>query len=239
MRLRSALPACHPLKWIPTVVGVLMTLPALAGRPLSTDDAGANDQTICQVEAWLDSASESRNHHIAPTCGLIDGLELGLEFIQVTPGSEQLQGRAIGLKWAPDWATWQGWRFALSGSTSSGKAPEESNWHQASTNVYAIASVPLDSQWSLHLNLGRERNRRDHSANGTTYATALTWVPDERWVLFAELTGHHRGPATQTIGLRWWLLPEQLGLDLTTSRANATTNSNSWGVGLGWYGIRF
>lgn len=215
-----------------------VNLPAQAGRPLTTDDAGANDQAVCQVESWLDFASDARSAHLAPACGLMDGLELGLEFIRVSPGSEQVQGRAVGIKWAPEWASWQDWRFGLKAGTSNGKAPDEPDWHQAANSFAVLASLPLNAQWTLHLNLGREHDRREH-ASANTYAAALAWTPSERWLVFGEMVGHHNAPATQSAGLRYWLLPEQLGLDLTTSRTNATPDSQAWGIGLGWYGIKF
>lgn len=211
---------------------------AQAGRPLTTDDAGANNQAVCQMETWMDHASDARSTHFAPACGLLDGLELGLEFIRVSPGSEQAQGRAIGFKWAPEWATWGGWRFGVKAGTSSGKAPDEPDWHQAANSFSALASLPLNSEWTLHLNLGRERDRIEHTGSNT-YAAALAWTPSDRWVVFGELVGHHNIPATQAIGVRYWLLPEQLGLDLTSSRTNATPDSRAWGVGIGWYGIKF
>lgn len=216
----------------------LTPLDAQAGRPLTTDDAGANNQAVCQIEAWQDRASDAHSTHFAPACGLMDGLELGLEFIRVHPGDEQTQGRAIGFKWAPEWASWQGWRFGLKAGTSAGKAPDESDWHQASNSVSALASLPLNSAWTLHVNLGREFDRQEHTGSNT-YAAALAWTPSDRWVLFGELVGHHNTPATQAIGVRYWLLPEQLGLDLTSSRSNATPDSRAWGIGLGWYGIKF
>jgi hypothetical protein len=220
------------------VLGCLLITQAHAGRPLTTDDASANTQAVCQIETWSDYASDAHSTHLAPTCGLIDGLELGLEFIRVSPSNDQAQGRAIGLKWAPEWATWEGWRFGLKGASSAGKAPNEPDWHQAATSFSGLASLPLNSQWTLHLNLGRERDRQEQRSTNT-YGTALAWAPSERWLIFGELIGHRNAPATQAVGLRYWLLPEQLGIDATSARTNATEGSRTWGVGIGWYGIKF
>ncbi|MBI2733275.1 MAG: hypothetical protein HYX44_08240 [Aquabacterium sp.] len=203
-----------------------------------TDDAGANSQAQCQVEAWVDSTADMRSQHLAPACGLLDGLELGFELVKVTPSDAQSQARSIGFKWAPEWASWQGWRFGLKAGTSSEKAADEHQWHQSIAGVTGLASVPLDAQWTVHLNLGRERNKLDQlSANN--YGVALAWVPQERWLVFAEVVGHSNTPATQAVGLRWWLLQDQLGLDATASRSNATPDGRAWGIGLGWYGIKF
>ncbi|HEX5356792.1 MAG TPA: hypothetical protein VFW93_11280 [Aquabacterium sp.] len=238
MSLRLAWPAANHWKFLTAGLTCLAAMQAQAGRPLTTDDAGANNQAVCQIETWLDKASDAHSTHLAPACGLLDGLELGLEFIRVSPGDEQTQGRAIGLKWAPEWASWEGWRFGLKAGTSAGKAPDEPDWHQAANSFSALASLSLTSQWTLHLNLGREHDRTEHTS-ANTYAVALAWTPSDRWVLFGEMVGHHNIPATQAVGLRYWLLPEQLGLDVTASRTNATADSRAWGVGIGWYGIKF
>ena len=47
---------------------------AWAGRPLATEDAGVNDKGSCQLEAWRDFGKEVDHTHIAPACGVMDGL---------------------------------------------------------------------------------------------------------------------------------------------------------------------
>lgn len=225
------------------VVGALtcvaMVGDALAGRPLATDDAGANKQGQCQVEGWQDRLGDGVGAtHLAPACGVIDGLEIGFDLVHVTPSDEQSQARAFGFKWAPDWASWQGWRFGLRAGSLSEKAFDEHSWHQSLIGASALASLPLNEQWTLHLNLGRERNKLEQTSTNS-HAAALVWTPDPRWQLFAEVLGHTSGPASQNMGLRWWLLPDKLGLDATAGRTNATPESRSWGIGIGWYGLSF
>jgi hypothetical protein len=211
---------------------------AWAGRPLATEDAGANPQGQCQLEAWVDAAAGAKASHLAPACGLVEGLELGLEWVHAAPRAEQAQERAAALKWAPESLTWHDWRFGAKLITSQEKAAQANAWHQASLEAQAIASLALSPEWTMHLNVGRARNKIDQTS-ANTYGAALVWAPAERWMLFAEVNGDNRSPAAQSAGVRWWLLPEQLGLDLTASRVNATTASRSWGLGLGWYGIKF
>lgn len=104
-----------------------------AGRPLATEDAGTNPQAQCQFEAWHDRAGDGdQATHLAPACGLIDGLELGLEWLRAAPMNEQPQARAVALKWAPEWLAWQGWRFGLKVTSAHEKAPGEAQWHQSS-----------------------------------------------------------------------------------------------------------
>jgi len=211
---------------------------AWAGRPLSTDDASANSQAQCQLESWQDSIGGLRAVHVSPACGLLDGFELGLDVIRVSPATEQAQARAVGIKWAPEWASWQGLRFGVKAGTLSEKAHDEHAWHQSLVGASALARLPLNAQWTLHLNLGRERNKLEQ-ASTNSYAAALTWSPEARWLVFGEVLGHANSPACQAVGLRYWLLPDKLGLDATAGRSNATPDSRSWGIGIGWYGISF
>lgn len=212
--------------------------PAHAGRPLSTEDAGVNPQAQCQLESWVDSAATERTVHVAPACGVFDGLEVGLEWVHMSPRTELRHAHAGALKWAPDWLALGDWRFGAKVASSHEKAADEVHAHQVSTLVLGIASYVISPQWTLHLNVGHERDKQVHTSS-TTYGSAVAWTPDDRWLVFGEITGHTDAPATQTLGLRWWLLPEQLGLDLTASRTNATAASRTWGIGLGWYGIKF
>ena len=65
----------------PVAVGLLAAmLPAHAGRPLSVEDAGVNDLAQCQVESWFSRTSGSGTRLVvAPACGVLPGVELGLE----------------------------------------------------------------------------------------------------------------------------------------------------------------
>jgi hypothetical protein len=224
--------------WV-AALSLAACMPAQAGRPLATEDAGTNPQAQCQLETWVDAESGgAHSTHLAPACGLMDGLELGLELIKTSPRDKQTQGRALALKWAPEWLTWQDWRWGVKASGISEQAPGESAWHQAHTAVLGIASLPITPQWTLHLNLGRQRNMLEQ-VSATTYGAALVWTPHERWVVFGEIGGDNKTPARQSAGLRYWLLPDQLGLDLTGCRTNATRDGHAWGIGLGWYGLHF
>lgn len=101
-----------------------------------------------------------------------------------------------------------------------------------------LASYTFTPRWAAHLNIGR---RADKLAGTTlnTYATALTWAVHERWQLHAEAFGRRHGPATLQAGVRYWALPNELAIDATAGRTNATADSRTWGLGVGWYGIKF
>ena len=100
-------------------LGALLALslavkPAQAARPMGVDDTGILDVATCQVEAWQDHDADTRELHLAPSCGVLPGLEVNLDLIRGTPNDTQADGRYVGLRWSPDFAQWQDWRFGLS-----------------------------------------------------------------------------------------------------------------------------
>jgi len=45
--------------------------------------------------------------------------------------------------------------------------------------------------------------------------------------------------AARGTDMRYWLILDQLGLDVTVSKTNAERQSTTVTVGLGWYGLSF
>jgi hypothetical protein len=225
--------------WL-ALAACLSPLVAQAARPLGTEDAGTNEARHCQLEAWGEHGKGSHETHLAPACGLGEGLELGAEWVRPQPANSAEHARYVGLKWAPEWLAWQDVRFGLKAMGGQARTPvgDDGGWHWQGQSWMAIASVPLNDKWTVHANLGQALHRGP-PASAATYALGLVWTPHEAVVVFGELLGEQRSPACQTVGLRWWIIPDTLGLDLTHSRENATPGSRHTGIGLGWYGISF
>ena len=57
--------------------------------------------------------------------------------------------------------------------------------------------------------------------DATLYAAA-NYFPHDRVMLFAEINGDNHSAGTRAAGMRYWLVPEVFGLDVTASRTNAT-----------------
>lgn len=236
---------CHPdkghvisrLRWAVCVAALLPVGAVHAGRPMNTDDASANKQAVCHVEAWMDKYAGATSTHLAPTCGVVDDLEVAAEFVSNRPSSEIPQGRALGFKWAPEWANWQEWRFGIKSGMGWEKASGD-DWRHVSEAYSLLATRQLNDEWTVHINVGRghDKLKKHHD---TPYGVALAWTPDDHWMVFGEITGLNHTSASQFAGVRYWILPETLGLDVTTGRTNATPESKTWGIGLGWYGLRF
>lgn len=220
------------LGWIATLGG------AHAARPLTVDDPSVNEVGTCQLESWRDHEHGARHLHLAPACGVLPGLELNLELVRSSPASEQSQGRALGFKWMPDSAQWAGWQFGLKGGWLQEKPPGESGWHSGNWSAAVMASRPLSESVTLLVNLGHT-HLIDQQQKQTTHGLALVWNASPRWMLYAEALGDTRHTVQKGAGVRYWVIPEVLGLDVTAMRTNSRADSRVWGIGFGWYGIKF
>lgn len=217
---------------------LLATQASWAARPFAAEDAAVEDPGVCHLETWIDHAAESQHNHVAPACGLPHGLELVLELDAPSQHRTEVHAIASALRWAPESWVWQGWRFGGKLSSAHERAPGDGKHHYAGWSALAIASHAWNDQWSTHLNLGHAHDRIGRE-DATVFGAALTYSPHERVILFAEINGDNHYTPTQAAGIRYWLIQDVLGLDATVSKANATPNSTTWGVGFGWYGLRF
>ena len=217
------------------------TLPALAGRPLGTDDAGTVGDRQCQLEAWRERAEDSRGWVVSPACGLGE-FELGIEFGWAKlPEAQKESSQTLALKWAPGMLKFGPLGFGAKAWTGRSKLSpagedEWQGWRPVENGALALASWEIVDGLNLHANLGAARDRVEHQ-NTRLANLALTWDAHERVMLFAEAQNVQRAGTTQAAGLRLWAIPEKLGIDLTAARVAGVKDSTSYSVGFGWYGI--
>jgi hypothetical protein len=221
-----------------------LAAPALAGRPLATDDAATADVGRCQLESWSAKREDDRNFVLSGACGAAAGLEIGLEAARARPRNDTELEAGVALKWAPAAATFGTplGELRLGAKAALGSLhPRSADWELASVGALGLASLATSSTTALHLNLGALHDR-DSGRTGALLNVAATWSPASAALLFAEVQATDRrsvGPATvRTAGARWWIVPDTFGLDLTVSRA-AGSDTTQWSLGFGWYGIDF
>ena len=219
---------------------------AMAGHPLSSDDASTADAGTCQVEAW--SARDTRDASarsvvLAPACSLAAGLELGADHSRFSAGGTQPDQGGLALKWVP--AAWRvdsaagELNFGLKLSGTWLKAAGV-NWQAAQTGALVLATLKASETVALHANLGPARDRALRT-QGTLLNLAVEWAPLDALLLFAEAQGNDRrevfGRTVLSVGTRWWLLQNTLGLNLNAGRQAGPGAGTRWSFGLGWYGI--
>jgi len=224
------------------ILGAVLALPAWAGRPLASDDAGTTPAGECQLEAWAEHSADEDALVLAPACGLTDGLELGADTARLHPDDTVRQAAGLALKWVPPAAAWATPLGELALGLKLGLAAEDdvdAGWRHTGTVVLGLASLQLNADAALHLNLGPVRDRVG-GVTGTALNLAATWTPSAAWLLAAEWQGNdrwaHFGSPVRSAGLRWWLQADTLGLDLTASR-EAGGGPTRWLLGFGWYGL--
>lgn len=210
---------------------------AHAGRPLATDDAGTAGAGNCQVESWWQRGHESRSVVVAPACGIGDAVEVNAEVERsnsVDPAQTEL---ALGVKWVDP-----GWKLgplALGLRAWLGQTRFSDGSHRhGERGASLLISTDLGASGAAHVNLGRLRDPAD-GAQHSLLNLALTWKPGEQWLVFAEINAVRHNPTDQFAGLRYWLRPEVLGLDLTLGQSAGQPDSRVWTIGLGWYGLRY
>ncbi|MBP6404516.1 MAG: hypothetical protein KA335_02575 [Ramlibacter sp.] len=132
-------------------LAVLAATPALAGRPLTVDDASVNDAGAGHVEAWY-ARQPGRLHTwtVAPAYAPVNGLELGAAFTRdrTTPQSSA----AVQAKWritpVQDDGCNAGAVLGVAQARGAGRTP------------YINGLFTCNSAWgATHFNLGANRAR--------------------------------------------------------------------------------
>lgn len=210
----------------------------LAARPMATDDTATAPAGECQIEAWSERDGAQRSQVLAPACGLTDSLELDAGASRIQGAGAGLDGLVIGLKWVPGSAIYDTpvgtVRLGLLGGVFWTRPPG-ADWKAESFALAGLSSLEFAPSWTLYANLVTVRNL-DSGPHANGLRMALAWQPDERWLLFVEGLRSSASRPVRNAGLRFWAIPETLGLDVVTTRSAG--GGLSVGLGLGWYGIR-
>lgn len=225
--------AANAWRLAPLLLGASL---AHGARPMATDDAATSAAGVCQIEAWSARDDAGRALALAPACGLTDELELGAGIARSNGAGAGIDNLGLGLKWAPEAASWDTalgtLRLGLSAGTSWSRERDRS-WHGDGTALAGLASWQFTSAIALHLNAHGTR-ARSPSRWTHGWAAALAWQAHERALLFGETLHAEEAHPVRNAGVRWWLLPEVLGLDLVLTRAGGSWSA---GLGFGWYGL--
>jgi hypothetical protein len=211
---------------------------AQAARPMATDDTATAPGGECQIEAWGDRADAARAQILAPACGLTDELELDTAVSRIQGGGTAVNGLVAGLKWVPESAAFEtplgAVALGLEGGTFWARDAGGS-WRGDGLVVVALSSLAIAPGWNLYANLAVSRLPSDGRIV-TGVRAAVAWQPAERWLLFVEGLADNASSNVRNAGLRWWAVPNVLGLDIVTTRSR--TSGTTLSVGFGWYGIQ-
>lgn len=205
-----------PARFWPLVcIGLLLARGALAGRPMSTDDAAVTPAGECQLQSWLQRESGTGELWLLPACSPLDRLELtaggahAWDRRSASSSQWSVQAKFLLREQHPG-----EWGAALSvGWSRRDAAAAEDRIEAQPLNLVATYRAS-DSAWLLHANAGFRRDLAHNRRQGT-WAVAYERAPDARFGGFVEwLDAVGDDPIVQG-GLRCDVVPGKISLNVT------------------------
>ena len=210
---------------------------ALAGRPLSTEDASTLDDKACQLEAWVDrTRGNVTDFNFVPACSYFD-TEFQLGAIRTREAGASFTGATYfqakhAFRSVDDGA----WGIGLvAGLARALKREERNDWG----DPYFIVPVSFglgedrETRALLHLNIGTTRNRAE-ARNLTIWGIAVEKPVTGRLTLLAEGFGENTRDPFIRAGGRYTAF-EKFDVDLTyVTRAGGEKEDRYWSLGFHW-----
>ncbi len=216
---------------------VLLPAQALAGRPLSTEDASTLDDTACQLESWVNrSRGDVDDFSFVPACALF-GVEWQAGGARTREaGSSALTAAFVQGKHAFRSVDDGDWGYGLVvGLTRFPKREAKNDWGDPYLLVPVSVGLGEDKETRalLHLNVGTAR-LRDEARNLTLWGVALEKPVTGRLTLLGEAFGENATKPFLRAGGRYTLF-DKFDVDLTwVTRSGGTKEERYWSVGFHW-----
>ncbi len=211
------------------------SLPALAGRPLATEDANTLDDGACQLESWVNRTRANTTETFAvPACAFL-GIEAQLGTLwRHEAGDTRLSGQFFQMKHAFRKVSEGEWGIGLvAGLTRHRVRESQTDWG----DPYVIVPFSFgigedkDSRWLVHLNVGNSRNREE-ARNITLWGVAFEKPVTERFTVLGEVYGENASHPFYRAGGRYTVIPDHLSIDLTyVGRSGGSTEDRLWSLG--------
>ena len=186
-------------------------LPAIAARPLTTEDASILEEKACQVEAWLDRGQSATQAWMVPACNFGANIEWQVGFAKThsvgrTFFSEAYAQAKSAWRWDSSWSI-----GAVVGVTRHPLQALASGWD----NPYAIVPLSADLDGTtIHVNAGWSRDR-EAARNAFTWGLAVERQTAWRTTLLAEAFGENGARPYLRAGARYAAWADRLDLDLS------------------------
>jgi hypothetical protein len=200
---------------------------AHAGRPLQTEDADVLERGACEVEAFTARLSTvpavSRTRELQLGCGLGLSTQLALATgVESEPGERMrilaLSGKTSLLQFpaAAGDSPALTLAYRLDWSKNTGQT-----WRHASSEVKLVYSAPLSDEFTLHANVGSERDQQARRSS-TSWGLAVEHGGCGPVSLMAEVFGDDREASWWNAGLRWAVLQDRWFADISYGRQMAS-----------------
>jgi hypothetical protein len=225
----------------PALLAVLAiaSIPALAGRPLTTEDASIQEDKACQVETWIDRSREATQGWFVPACNFGANIEWQAGFARRREdGSSRFSEAYFQAKtlWRPSEDA--PWAIGLVTGVTRKQREGRRGWE----NPYVIVPLSVTSEaagTSFHFDVGWGQDRADER-NVTLWGVAAESAVTPRLTLLAEAFGENAARPFLRAGGRYSLIKDRLDMDLTVvTRSGGTRAERFVSLGLFWQTGRF
>lgn len=209
---------------------------ALAGRPLTTEDAAVLEDKACQLEAWADVGRDAKVAWLVPACNFGLGIEWQAGFAReradggtrLPEAYAQAKGLFRDMEDDSPWAV--GW---VAGVVRRPQNEKYSGWE----NPYLLLPVSVKlGAFTWHAQPGWFRDR-ESGRNLTVWGVAGEYAINPAWDVVGEAFGQNSEKPFLRGGLRWTPVKNHLDLDLTyVTRPGGSRSERVTSLGFTWYG---
>lgn len=210
--------------------------PALAGRPIVTEDAGVLDRGACEVETFGLRATEratpsTTGLSVQFGCGVGYRSQVALAATSARSDGQTERGLALVGKTALNEPTDTGPAWTLAWGLDAVKPSGDSLDHET-TFLNGVVSLPITKSLKLHANLGWSHSQ-SASQSTTGWAVALERSLPAGIDLLGEVFAddRERSPWVQ-IGVRWAAVPDKLFLDASWGMQTSSSRPKALTIGL-------
>ncbi|MBQ0959634.1 hypothetical protein KAK06_11820 [Ideonella sp. 4Y11] len=223
----------HRALLLPLLLG--LSLPALAGRPATTEDAGTISQGVCELESFLGHGSEDGAPSVGTQsvqlgCGATEHTQLALQVQRAHSGASSARSLTLSGKSRVIDGGDEGASVAL--AYGLGGTDDGSGLTSDQSYINGVVSWPMAPGFVLHGNVGWNHSRLAH-ASTTSWALAVEHAASSQWDLMGELFDNDRThrPWIQA-GVRWNPLPNRLWLDASWGWQTGSPHARAMTLGL-------
>lgn len=188
------------------------TWPAIAARPLTTEDASILEEGRCQLEAWIDRSREATQGWAVPACNFALNVEWQVGFSESrSGGTSRFSDGYAQAKGAWRLTPGRPWSVGWVAGVTRHPHERDSGW----VNPYALGVLTGDFGATLvHANVGTSHERATHR-DVTLWGLAAESTVHERVTLLGEAFGANRERPFVRAGLRYAAIRDRLDLDVS------------------------
>lgn len=212
------------------IIAICIPVQIFAARPLVTDDARITAPGSCQLESWSRFEHNAYELWALPACNPSKNFE-----ITVGRGDHH-DSDGISKDYIAQFKTlfkeYDETNFGyglVAGINHLDNIPQEKN--QENYYAYVPLSIAVPKDITLHINLGGNYEINTHQTLGN-YGIGTEIPLTEKVIIVAENYGDSNRNTYIHGGLRFWLIPNKLQIDMTTGKNLKITDEYWMSIGI-------